>query len=156
MFNRGAKLSCEKVYWTIFALRANHLNNLHDFSKATQSAPFLLDPSGGVSLPCSQEHLVSLRDILRDALLCTDEEAKQELMDVKGDIGYQNEKHRETLLQRLMIHNPKRRRLGIAAVRDSEGNIIYGTDNCNNFLGAFWGGTSSKRNKLMNPKLGTL
>ena len=137
--NRGAKLSCEKVYWAISALRAIHMNNQHDFTKAVTAAPILAGFDDEHSLPCSGEQVDCIRVTLRDALRCTHDEDKKELLDLRDVSGYYNEKRKESLLQKLMVHNPKRRRICIAAVRDNEGNTIYGKDDSQRFLGRFWG-----------------
>ena len=143
--NRGAKLACEKVYWAISALRANHLNNQLDFNKAIIAAPILVGHlcSASVptipSLPCSLDRLAAIRVILSDSLRCTHEGDKKKLTELRDTLGYHNEKRKESLLQKLMVHNPKRRRLGIAAVKDTEGNVIFGKDESQRFLGKFWG-----------------
>ena len=38
-----------------------------------------------------------------------------------------------------MIHNPKRRRIGIEAVRGEDGTPIFGKDESMEHLGRFWG-----------------
>ena len=43
-----------------------------------------------------------------------------------------------------MEHNPKRRRIGISAVRDTDGNIILGKDDSQRFLGRFLEGGGAK------------
>ena len=143
--NRGAKLACEKVYWAISALRANHTNNQLEFNKAISAAPILVGHLCSDSLPtiptlpCSVERVNGIRAILSDSLRSTHAEDQKELNELRDTPGYHNEKRKESLLQKLMVHNPKRRRLGIAAVKDTEGNIIYGKDDSQRFLGKFWG-----------------
>ena len=121
------------------------MNNQTEFNQAIIAAPILVghhcsDSLPSIpSLPCSLERVDAIRVILRDSLRCTHEEDKKELTELRDTLGYHNEKRKESLLQKLMVHNPKRRRLGIAAVKDTDGNIIFGKDESQRFLGKFWG-----------------
>ena len=85
------------------------------------------------------DRIAAIRGILSDSLRCTHEEDKKELSELRDTLGYHSEKRKESLLQKLMVHNPKRHRLGIAAVRDMDGNIIFGKDESQRFLGGFLG-----------------
>ena len=59
-------------------------------------------------------------------LTVTDEQRMKELFDLKGHPEYEVHRRRQTLMAKLARHSPKRRKLGITAVRDSDGSPVYG------------------------------
>ena len=138
-FERGAKTPEERIFWALRALRAHHFNNTLDFLKAMSAAPVLQIEGTPNSLPTTQAHLQHIRDILKQARDTSIEEKRMELEAIKDEKGYREEKRKDNLVRELMVHNPKRRRLGIGAVRKEDGNVINDRDESMDYLGKFWG-----------------
>ena len=140
--DRGAKTAEERIYWAIYALRASHAGEEENFKKAIGAAPQLRldeDQADEGVFPACGEHIAKIRGVLNEALKMDHIQKKEEIESIRDTPGYIEEKQRHSLLQDLMKHNPKKKKVGIHAVRDDEGNPIYGQDESTKRLGKYWG-----------------
>ena len=138
--HRGALLAKERIYWALQAIRASDTNNLHLFLKAVEAAPQLQHDSFTGQLPIAYTHLALIRGVLQDALRADDADKQAELEHSSTLPEYARQRLTDNLLKKLALHNPKRRKLGIEAVRGCNGQPILDKTAAGDHLSKFWGG----------------
>ena len=77
--------------------------------------------------------------MLTDALSLVDEDLQAELKEVEALPEYENQSRTKNILAALAAHSKKHRRLGIQAVRDSNGDPIFEKAAADRELNTFWG-----------------
>jgi hypothetical protein len=136
---RGARLAKERIFWSLQCLRACDGENLADVKKAIKAAPQLGHQSFCGKLPLEQNHILHIRQVLQEALHISDREAEEEIKNASKEPEYRRCKIKDGLANRLSLHNPKRQRVGIEAVKTTEGVPLLEKDEANAYLGSFWG-----------------
>jgi hypothetical protein len=139
MKSRGALFAKERIFWSLEAIRASDMLDIRSFLKASEASPQLQHSSFSGQLPISSDHLASIRVVLRDALQLDDADKQAELEHVAGIPEYETTRRKDCIMKRLSRHNPKRRKLGIEAVRGPNGEIIFDTAAAEDHLSKHWG-----------------
>ena len=138
--NRGACLAKERIYWSLQAIRASEALDFKLFLQAMEAAPQLKHDSFSGQLPVSADHLALIRCVLQEALQKDDAEQQVELEQLANVPEYERQRIKNDLMQRLARHNPKRRKLGIEAVRGADGVPILDKVAAGDHLSMHWGG----------------
>ena len=129
----------ERILWALQALRANDFKDIKLFISALGSASELKHSSFSGVVPITEEHIASIRRMLREALAIDDAGRMEKLQQADQMQDYEKQKTKEILTKKLALHNPKRRKQGIEAVRGENGEPISEKTLADDFLGKYWG-----------------
>jgi exonuclease III len=136
---RGALLAKERIFHATEALRANATLNLEAFLKALESAPQLQHESFTGGVPVEIVHVEHIRNVLQEALTVDDDDRRTELERIADLPEYDQQRMKKCVMKQLSRHNPKRRKLGIEAVRGHDGIPILEKDKAFKHLSEYWG-----------------